>query len=252
MSTRLDGIVAHCDALLRTAEVTDWPQARNGLQVANDGSVRRVVAAVDANILTLQAAVDAEAQLLVVHHGLFWSDLAPLTGPRLEKVRLCIANNLAVYSAHLPLDVHPRFGNNALLARALGLRRGLPFFEEKGVRIGLRFSVDLARDALVRRLGEAVGGPVTVIAGGPPRVRRVGIVTGGAGNDVARAAAEGVDTFITGEASHWVFGLAHELGVNLLLGGHYATETFGVKALASEIGRRFRVPWQFLDFPSGL
>ena len=252
MKRPLDAVVRHADELLRTAEVADYSGARNGLQVANDGTVTRILAAVDANLPTLRAAVEAGADLLVVHHGLFWSDLVPVTGANRTKLKLCLDHNLAVYSSHLPLDLHPVLGNNVLLARALGLRGGKPFFESHGNLIGLRFRLNVAREALVESLATAVGGRVTLIPAGSARVRHLGIVTGGAGGDLARAAAEGVDTFITGEGPHWTFGTAHDLGLNVLYGGHYATETFGVKALAAHLSKRFRLPWSFHDAPSGL
>jgi dinuclear metal center YbgI/SA1388 family protein len=159
---------------------------------------------------------------------------------------------MAVYSAHLPLDVHPTLGNNALLAQALGLAPTEPFFFEKGRFIGLKASLSMPLGDLVLLLEKAVAGPVKVFPAGPERVSRVGIVTGGAGGEVHRAAAEGVDTFITGEGPHAAAIAAQELGVNLLLAGHYATETFGVKALAARLAAQFRLPWQFIDHPTGL
>jgi dinuclear metal center YbgI/SA1388 family protein len=169
-----------------------------------------------------------------------------------RKVRCAVAHNIAVYSAHLPLDVHPEVGNNVLLARALGLEQLEPFLVLKGQAAGLAGRCETGREELAARLELAVGGKVHVCPGGPERVGRVGVVTGGAGSEVARAAAEGVDTFITGEGPHWSYTLAEELGVNLLYGGHYATETFGVKALAEHLSLRFALPWEFIDHPTGL
>jgi dinuclear metal center YbgI/SA1388 family protein len=175
-----------------------------------------------------------------------------VVGPVYRKLKTALDADLAVYSAHLPLDLHPRLGNNALLARALGFKKCRPFFMEKGRPIGLRASVRISRDALMERLGRVLGTPPHLAAGGPDQIREVGVVTGGAGGEVARAALEGVDTFVTGEGPHHSFTAAEELGVNLFYGGHYATETFGVKALAAELSRRFRVPWEFIDHPTGL
>ncbi len=248
----LDKLVTWCDNTLRIAEITDFPGAKNGLQVQNSGKVTRIAAAVDANWPVLRAAAELGADLLVVHHGLFWSDFTPITGSNYEKMRLCLDADMAVYSSHLPLDVHPVYGNNALLCRALRLGRTAPFFYEKGEAIGRRASVEISLEELAHRVELAVGGSVHTIAAGPARVGQVGVVTGGAGNQIARAAAEGVDTFITGEANHWVFGAAHDLGVNLILAGHYATETFGVRALAAHLAKKYRVPWDFVDVPSGL
>jgi dinuclear metal center YbgI/SA1388 family protein len=189
---------------------------------------------------------------LLVHHGLFWGDSHPWTGKRYELLRVLLENDLAVYSSHLPLDAHRVLGNNAQLCAALGLKRLRPFFFDRGQYLGFRSDTSLRRDELVRRLRAAVGAPPRVIPGGPQVCRRIGVVTGGAGNELKLAAAEGIDTFVTGEGAHWTYALAEELGVNVLYGGHYATETFGVKALAEHLAKRFQVPWLFVDYPTGL
>ncbi len=248
----LADIVRHCDKLLRTAEVADWDRAHNGLQVENDGRVTRLAAAVDASLATVRLAIAAKADLLLVHHGLFWSDTVPWTGQRRELQRLLIESNLAIYSSHLPLDLHPKLGNNAQLAAALGFKRVRPFFFEKGAHIGLQVEAKVSRDELAKRLTHATGAVPKLLPGGAGECRRIGIVTGGAGAELKKAAAEGVDTFITGEGPHWTFALAEELGVNVFYGGHYATETFGVKALAAHLARKYRLPWSFLDYPTGL
>ena len=184
---KVSTIVSFCDNLLRTGEIQDYDGAVNGLQVANrNGTISKIVATVDASLATARLAVNAGADLMLVHHGLFWSQSYPWVGKRFELQRLLIENNLAVYSSHLPLDVHPKLG------------------------------------------------------------------TGGAGSDLKKAFDEGVDTFITGEGPHWTFGLAQELGINVLYGGHYATETFGVKALAAYLSKTFKLPWVFVDYPTGL
>jgi putative NIF3 family GTP cyclohydrolase 1 type 2 len=163
-----------------------------------------------------------------------------------------LENNLAIYSSHLPLDAHPRLGNNVQLCTALGFRKLKPFFVRHETALGLQTVTRLNRDELALRLAKAVGGRVEVIPGGPAVCRRIGVVTGGAGSELKKAVAEGEDTFITGEGPHWTFALAEELGVNVLYAGHYATETFGVRALADHLSRRFRVPWSFIDHPTGL
>jgi len=248
----LKPLVAHCDRLLQTRWFSDWDGAVNGLQVENRGSVTRIAAAVDARLATIRMAVAARADLLLVHHGLFWSPTHPWTGPRYELLRLLLDNNLAVYSSHLPLDAHPRLGNNARLCAALGLRNPKPFYHEKGRCIGFKAGARIARADLVQRLAGVVGGEPNLLPGGPEICRRIGVVSGGAGAGLRKAADEGIDTFITGEGPHWTHALADELGVNVLYGGHYATETFGVKALGEDLSRKFKVPWQFLDHPTGL
>lgn len=248
----LPALVRYCDRTLRTAVVKDYDGAQNGLQVENRGTVARIAAAVDASLATVQMAIAAQADLLVVHHGLFWSPRQPWTGRNYQLIQLLVENNLAVYSSHLPLDLHPRLGNNVQLARALGLRQLKPFFHTKDQFLGVQTVASVPLRELKRRLELVVRTGPVVLAGGPATCRRIGIVTGGAGSEVKQAATEGVDTFITGEGPHWTFGLAQELGVNVLYGGHYATETFGVKALAAELSAKFGIPWEFLDHPSGL
>jgi dinuclear metal center YbgI/SA1388 family protein len=220
--------------------------------LANGGPVGRIVAAVDASLAVVEQAALGRPGLLLVHHGMFWQGLQPVRGALFRKLKTAMDAGLAIYSAHLPLDVHPEWGNNICLARALGLDAPVPFLEWKGIHLGLRGEWNGTRDELRQRLGAAVGGPVQMCAGGPDQVRRIGLVTGGAGSEVAAAAAAGVDAFISGEGPHWSFPLAEELGLNVLLAGHYATETFGVKALAAELASRFGVPWNFIDRPTGL
>jgi dinuclear metal center YbgI/SA1388 family protein len=250
--TSLAAIVKHCDRLLRTVEVGDYDGAVNGLQVENRGAVTCLAAAVDASLATVRLAIEAKADLLLVHHGLFWSPSHPWVGKRYELLRLLLENHLAVYSSHLPLDAHPRLGNNAQLCAALGLKRPRPFFPSHGQFIGVQTTARISRSELASRLGRVTGAVPRVIPGGPAICRRLGVVTGGAGGDLKTAAAAGVDTFITGEGPHWTYALAEELGLNVLYGGHYATETFGVKALAAHVSRKFGVPWVFLDHPTGL
>jgi dinuclear metal center YbgI/SA1388 family protein len=245
-------VVRYLDEMLRIRDIADYPGAFNGLQVENGGEVRRIAAAVDACEAVIARAAADGADLLLVHHGLFWSGGAPVTGPMYRKLRLALGHGLAVYSAHLPLDLHPEFGNNALLAGALGIESPKPFYEEKGTRIGLMGSFTDSLAELLRRLEIAVGGSIRVRAGGPEHPLRVGVVTGGAGSGIAKAAEEGIDTFITGEGPHWSFLAAEELGVNLMLAGHYATETFGVRALAEHLAAKFGVEQQFIDHPTGL
>jgi dinuclear metal center YbgI/SA1388 family protein len=250
--TSLATIAGYCDRILRTAKIGDYDGAVNGLQAGNAGSVTRIAAAVDASLATVKLAIAARADLLIVHHGLFWSPAHPWTGKKYELFRLLVENNLAVYSSHLPLDAHPRLGNNAQLCAALGLKNLRPFFVSHGQPIGFQSRAKISRTELAAKLARATGAKTRIIPGGPETCRRIGVVTGGAGDGLNLAAAEGVDTFVTGEGPHWTYALAEELGINVLYGGHYATETFGVKALAAELSKNFKVPWEFLDHPTGL
>ncbi|MEO5719653.1 MAG: Nif3-like dinuclear metal center hexameric protein [Chthoniobacterales bacterium] len=248
----LNEIVHFTNGYLRFAEIEDYPHALNGLQVENSGEVTKIGAAVDASTPTIRMAVESGIDFLIVHHGLFWPGLRPVTGPLYQALKHALEHNLALYSAHLPLDLHPKVGNNALLASALRLGTTEPFLELKGGPAGLLAETALRRDELLSRLEETLGGPVRCIGTGPMETKRIGLVTGGAGGEIYAAAKEGIDTYITGEAPHWAAVAAEELGINLFLGGHYATETFGVKALAAELAEKFSVPWEFLDRPTGL
>jgi len=248
----LAAIVKYCDQILRTRNIGDYDGAANGLQVENSGSVTRIAATVDASLATVKLAIAAKADLLIVHHGLFWLPSHPWTGKRRELLRLLIENNLAVYSSHLPLDAHPKFGNNALLCAALGLQNLKPFFTLHGQAIGFQSHAKISRADLAKRLERATGAKPQIIPGGKSLCEKIGVVTGGAGGDLKLAAAEGVDTFITGEGPHWTYALAEELEMNVFYSGHYATETFGVKALAAELSKKFKLSWEFLDHPTGL
>jgi dinuclear metal center YbgI/SA1388 family protein len=251
-SVSLASVARHCDRMLRANEFGDWERAANGLQMENRGTVRRIAAAVDASLGTIRRATAAGADLMIVHHGLFWGPSHPWTGKRYELLRWLLEHDLAVYSSHLPLDAHPRLGNNAQLCAAIGLKERKPFFFEKGQYIGYRAKTRLPRKDLAGRLRKALNARPKLLAAGPEICRRIGVVSGGAGSELERAAREGVDTFITGEGPHWTFALAEELGVNVFYGGHYATETFGVKALAAHVAKRFNMTWTFIDHPSGL
>jgi dinuclear metal center YbgI/SA1388 family protein len=245
-------IVEHCDKTFRPDTCTDYDGAMNGLQVENSGVVSRIAATVDASLATVRMAVDAGVDLMIVHHGLFWSPTVPWTGRRYELLDLLISNNVAVYSMHLPLDAHRKLGNNALLCAALGFKNLKPFFFEKEQFLGYRTEMKISRNEIANRMGNVLGHAPIILPGGNERCERIGVVTGGAGSQLKKAAAEGVDTFITGEGPHWTYALAEELRINVFYGGHYATETFGVKALAAELAKRFRLPWVFLDHPTGL
>ena len=248
----LSDIVSYTDRFLRIREVGDWDNALNGLQIENSGRVTRIGAAVDVSTRVLREAARKNVDLLIVHHGLFWPGLQPVTRSLRRQLQIAFENDMALYSAHLPLDIHPKVGNNAQLVAALGLKSSQPFLEEKGQPVGLKTRASMRPNELVRKLQKALNGPVKLFGFGPKQARSIGVVTGAAGSEIYRVAEENIDTFITGEAPHWAAVAAEELGMNLLLGGHYATEVFGVKALAAHLSKRFRIPWEFIDCPTGL
>jgi dinuclear metal center YbgI/SA1388 family protein len=248
----LSQIVSYADEHLRIREIDDWANALNGLQVENSGAVTKIGAAVDASMRSIDSAIERGVNFLVVHHGLFWPGLRPISGGRRRMLEQIFRTDLALYSAHLPLDVHSVLGNNAQLAASLGFAQTEPFFEAKGQRLGLRMQTNLPREQLAAKLEQSLGGPIRMFATGPAETKSIGLITGGAGSEIYAVAREGIDTFITGEAPHWAAVAAEELGINLFLGGHYATETFGVKAFAAHLSERFSVPWEFIDAPTGL
>ncbi len=249
----LHELVSWLDDYLRVREVPDFPGALNGLQVESSGRpVRRVAAAVDAAEATIARALAGGADLVLVHHGLFWDGNQPVTGRRYRRLRPLLEADVALYAAHLPLDVHPEVGNNAVLARALGIEVRGSFGEHRGMPLGAWGELEIHREALCARLDELLGGRVRLLPGGPERIRRVGVITGGAGDEISAAIAAGLDAFVTGEGKHHHFFDATEGGINVLFGGHYATETWGVKALARRLEETHGIEWFFVDHPSGL
>src|SRR5688500_1233682 len=258
VNASLDDVARHLNDMLRTREVPDYPGAMNGIQVEHEGPVTRCAVAVDASVQTIDAAIADGANLLVVHHGLFWGGSQPLRGRVFQRARRLIAHDVAVYASHLPLDLHPTIGNNALMARELGLTPSAGFAHFQSIAIGLMGDTDIESatlaercDALARREGGQLVA-VGVIAG--RRTRRWALCTGaGASSDTLReAAVAGVDTLIVGEGPHHTAVEAMELGISVLYVGHYATETFGVRALGAEIERAFGIPWSFIAAPTGL
>ncbi len=246
-------LVRYLDDFLRVSQVPDYAGALNGLQVdSGRAEVRRIAVAVDAAQHTIDGAVREGADLLIVHHGLFWDGNRTVTGRRYRRLKALLDADLPLYSAHLPLDVHPDVGNNAVLARELGVDIRGTFAEYKGMPVGVWGELDVGRDELRARLEAALGRPVQLVPGGAERIRRAGVITGGGADEIAAAVAAGLDAFVTGEARHHNFFDAEEGGINLLLGGHYATETWGVRALARHLADRFGMEWTFIDHPTGL
>ncbi len=249
----LHEVVHWCDRRTHRSGIRDFPGAENGLQVENSGAVTRIGAAVDAGLRPFEAAAAAGVDFLIVHHGLFWRPPLPIVGPHRKKLRLLFDHNIALYGSHLPLDCHPEIGNNVLLARALGLVPSGSFLEHEGTAIGTRVDAPgVAFSELVARMAALFPETTRSIACGPESPHRIGILTGSGQSAVPRLHAEGIDTFITGELKQEHFNFAQEWGLNLLLGGHYATETFGVCRLAEELAAHFDLPWTFLPQPCPL
>ena len=251
-------LAAHCDALLATATTPDYPPALNGVQVTHRGPVTHIAAAVDASQQTIDAARAAGANLLLVHHGLFWGGLQPVTGAHYTRLRALLDADIAVYSAHLPLDAHPTYGNSALLAQALDLTVSGGFARHQTIHCGVQGESDLDTTALIQRTAAWAStlGHHVVHSRIPTghRTRRWAICSGsGAQVSTLREAYDaGIDTLIVGEGPHWSAVEAAEHGLVIVYAGHYATETFGVRALAAHLADTFGLPWTFLHEPTGL
>ena len=250
---KLEDIVRYLDEELRIAEIDDYSGALNGLQLSNDGSVAKIGAAVDASLPVFEKAVANGVDLLVVHHGMFWQGAQKFVGAQYKKLKIALDNNLAVYSAHIPLDIHNEWGNNILLAKALGMHNVERFHSWKGELLGLKQELDISLDELIKRANLALGCDVHVCSGRELNtVGMVGVITGGAGSEVQAMAEAGIDTFITGEGPHWSYPLAEELGINVVYGGHYMTETFGVLKLMEHLAKKYSLGEYYVNHPTGL
>ena len=248
----LNEMVEYLDAELNIAAIKDYPGALNGLQLANNGAVRRIFSAVDASLAVIEETAKSGGGLLLVHHGMFWQGAKPITGVFYGKIKAAMDANLAVYSSHLPLDMHPKYGNNVLLAKAIGLGDITPILVKDGFPMGVAGVFGKSRDELAAAVGKAVGREVTVCPGGDGVIGKVAVITGGAGSEVGRISGLGLDAFVTGEGPHWSFVEAEELGLNVIYAGHYATETFGVRAISAHLAERFGLDARFIARPGGL
>jgi dinuclear metal center YbgI/SA1388 family protein len=241
----LTELAAYCDKRTRSAAFKDAPGAFNGLQVANDGRVTRIGAAVDAGLVPFRHAVAAGVDFLIVHHGMYWDMPRPLTGAAHARVAALIGGNCALYSSHLPLDSHPKLGNNALLARQLGLRPRRGFLPNDGGDIGCIATCRLSRAQLRRKL-ESLYPRVIAIEFGPANPAEVAFCSGSGNGAMPALLSSGAATLVTGELREEWFNVAQEQGLNLYLCGHYATEVHGVRALAAELSAKFGLPWEFI------
>ncbi|MDX1624046.1 MAG: Nif3-like dinuclear metal center hexameric protein [Gemmatimonadota bacterium] len=247
-----DRLVSWLDELL---EIDEWrDKSLNGLQVEGAERIRTVATATDAALATFEMAVEADAQLLVVHHGIFWGESEPVTGPRRARLAALLGADLSLYAAHLPLDAHPEIGNNAVLADLLEIQDRTPFGRWGEREIGAIGALPepTTRETLAGRLEALLGERPAVLGFGPGRISRVAIVSGDAAGLIDEAATAGADAFVTGERDHVAFHVARERGIDVFFAGHYATETVGVRALGERISEEFGVESVFLDAPTGL
>jgi dinuclear metal center YbgI/SA1388 family protein len=254
----LNDVTAWLDDLLQTDTLPDYAGALNGLQMEHVGPVHRIAAAVDASLRTIQQAVACGANLLIVHHGLFWSGAQPVRGALYRKLALLMKHDIAVYSSHLPLDRHADVGNNVLLARTLGLTPEASWYAFKGVPIGIVASDDSTTQDLAERVrvfSRAHAHHAVITPHDPTRrSRRIAICSGGGATSesIREARQLGADTLIVGEGPHHTAIDAEESDLVVMYAGHYATETLGVQALAAAVAQRYDMPWSFLPAPTGL
>ena len=256
--TTASEIAGYLDTLLEVASVPDYPGAVNGLQFANRGEIAKVAASVDFSTRSVSKAIEEQANLLIVHHGMFWSGVKPVVGAAYSRLRMLLDNDVAVYSSHLPLDRHATFGNNVLLSRKLGLTPSGEFARYKGTSIGVT-GEDTVRTADIvakaRDFARHHGGDAVANSFSQNRQTKKWAICTGAGasaETLEEVTAAGIDTLIVGEGPHWTAVEAEELGIVIVYAGHYATETLGVAALAAHVAEKYSIEWTMIHAPTGL
>lgn len=251
-------VVTYLDEILETSTVPDFGNALNGLQLENNGTISKAAASVDFSLRAVNQAIEEKADFLILHHGMFWSGLRPITDTSYTRLRLLIENNVAVYSSHIPLDRHPQFGNNVLLSRELQLEPSGDFAMYKGIPIGVRGESDVATSELVERCRHFArkhgGDAIATEFDSTRKTQRWGMCSGaGASSETLEEARSlGIDTMIVGEGPHHTAVQADELGIVVIYAGHYATETLGVAALAKHVANKFGISWTTIHAPTGL
>ena len=237
----LNKIMTFLDRELKVSEFTD--SSNNGLQVQNSGSVKKICCGVDASIEMFEAAARRGANMVVCHHGLSWADL------NYKRLSYLVKHDMALYACHLPLDAHPRYGNNALICKALGLRRLRGFGNYHGSVIGFQGELPrpMAYKDFKKLAAKTIGRELLTMDFGKKTIKTVAVVSGGAGALLDEAGREGVDVFLSGEPSLQAYNNAQEYGINAMFAGHYATEVYGVRALAGLLKKQFRIEAEFVD-----
>lgn len=244
-----------CDYLAKTLDLAKIPDhSCNGLQVQGRIEVRRVGLAVDACMETFRRAAADTCDMLLAHHGIIWGGLTSITGRVHAQIRFLVENDLSLFAAHLPLDLHPVYGNNARLADLLGLTGRAPFGVYKGVTIGFegRAPRRATRDSLVEKLCSSLDTACTVLPFGNDTVERVAVISGGGADELTEAIEKGIDCYVTGEPVHHNYHTALEAGINVIYAGHYQTETVGVKALGKLLEKEFGIETLFIDVPTAI
>jgi len=248
MSQPLKRIVSFLDRELAIGEFRDY--SNNGLQVQNKGKIRKICLGVDASMDFFQHVRDANANLAICHHGISWNDsLKHITDLNYSRIAFLIENDIALYGCHLPLDAHPKYGNNIQLCKALDIKKTRAFGIYNGIAIGFAGQLDTTSTytAFKKKVESVVGNSLQTMDFGKKRIRSVAVVSGGAADELAQAALDDIDVYVTGEPKLSAYSIAQEYGINVIFAGHYATEVFGVKALAGLLSKSFNIPCEFLD-----
>jgi dinuclear metal center YbgI/SA1388 family protein len=241
----LSDIVKYCNERLNINAIEDAEGAHNGLQFQNSGIISKIAMAVDASLEAIEKAVAIGANLLVVHHGLFWGKTVPVTENIYKKYKLLMDHDIGVYSCHLPLDAHLEIGNNACMAQLLGLTNVEQAFEYHGIKIGIMGNRSINRHRL-KTLLESIFPRIITIEFGLENIEKIGIISGGSGSLIIQAKDYKVDAIIVGECQQYHYNITRENNINVYVCGHYATETFGVEALGREIAQKFSLPFEFI------
>jgi len=248
---QLETITTYLDNLLNIDKIED--SSLNGLQVSNSGHVVKIAVAVDASLASFKMAADQDCDLLVVHHGLFWGKPLALCGTHYQRIKFLMEHDIALYAAHLPLDMHPELGNNARIAAIMGWQPARDFGDYHGITIGKEVELEKAvpLSEIVDSIKEKLNTEPHVWDYGPTEIKRFGFVSGGALSMLPQAIDRDFDLYITGEPGHSAFWNAKEEKINVILAGHYATETPGVRAVAKKLEKKFDIETVFLDLPTG-
>ena len=247
----LKEICMYLDDILKINEIDDY--SINGLQVENNGVVTKAACAVDASVETFEKAINIGADFILVHHGILWKNDFRVTGNMYERVKMLVDNNISLYAAHLPLDIHPVFGNNSRISDVLGWESIEDFGKYHGMLIGklFRFNKPKKINEIAEEIKTKIGGEPVLWPFGKAEIKSVAYISGGGISMLNQAIEADIDCFITGEPAHSAFWLAKEAGINVIFAGHYYTETLGVKSIAKELKNKFKIDTEFIELPTG-
>jgi len=244
-------LVQFLDDLLNIKDIQD--DSQNGLQVENSGQVNKVALAVDASLAAFQKTREKNADFLLVHHGLFWNKPFAITGQLFQRIQSLIQSDIALYAAHLPLDLHPELGNNAQVEQILNWPVVGEFGDYHGITIGkeVKYKQPKSVDAVLKEMAEGLNCEPQAWRFGSDKIQRIAYVSGGGLSLLQQAIESKMDAFITGEPKHGSYWMAKEAGINVIFAGHYATETLGVKAVGKGLEKEFDLETVFIDLPTG-